>query len=242
MRGAGVMDDLRWWTVTGNVTAAVAARLPGALIGAAMLVTFAGILGPTWGGAVALCWFAAGALVLTGPGERAAASTVLRYRPAPQSWLAADVARPAPGRRIDVYVAPKAAGVFALGGHTVAVGQRSVGAGGRTPALRAATVSAVADLRAGRTRPELAMGWWSGPWLFAKLTVGAFAPRRWHPFFRLVGAVMVGASAVTCLRHGQPAAAALGVCMLADLALACLGRRRARAAVRLRTVPSLARA
>ena len=79
-------------------------------------------------------------------------------------------------------------------------------------------------------------------WLFAKLTVGAFVPRRWHPFFRLVGAVMVGASALTCLRHGQPAAAALGVCMLADLVLACLGRHRARAAVRLRTVPSLARA
>ena len=56
-----------------------------------MLVTFAGILGPTWGGAVALAWLAAGALVLTGPGERAAATTVLRYRPAPRSWLAADV-------------------------------------------------------------------------------------------------------------------------------------------------------
>lgn len=85
------------------------------------------------------------------------------------------------------------------------------------------------------------MGWWSGPWLFAKTAVGAFVPRRWHPFFRLVGAVMVGASVVTCLRHGQPAAAGLGVCMLADLALASLDRHRARAARR-RTVPSLARA
>ena len=78
---------------------------PPALIGAAMVVTFAGILGPTWGGAAALAWFAAGTLVLTGPGERAAATTVLRYRPAPRLWLAADVGRLAPGRRIDVYVA-----------------------------------------------------------------------------------------------------------------------------------------
>ena len=108
------MDDLRWWTVPGNVTAAVAARLPGALIGAVMLVVFAGILGPTWGGAVALGWLAAGALLLTRPGEHAAATTVLRYRPEPRLWLAADVGRLAPGHRIDVYVAPKAAGVFAL--------------------------------------------------------------------------------------------------------------------------------
>ena len=124
------MDDCRWWTVPGNVAAAVAARLPGALIGGAMLVTFAGILGPTWGGAVALAPLAAGALVLTRRGERLAATTVLRYRPAPGSWLAADVAWLALGRRIDVYVAPQASGAFALGGHTVAVGERSVGVGG----------------------------------------------------------------------------------------------------------------
>jgi hypothetical protein len=41
------MDDCRWWTVTRDVTAGVARRLPSALIGTAMLVTFAGILGPT---------------------------------------------------------------------------------------------------------------------------------------------------------------------------------------------------
>ena len=153
------MDDCRWWTVTRNVTAGVARRLPSALIGTAMLVTFAGILGPTWGAAVALGWLAAGALVLTRPGERLAATTVLRYRPAPKSWLAADVRQLAPRRRIDVYVAPKATGVFALGGHTVAIGERSVDAGTRSPALQAAARSAVAELRAGRTRPELAMGW-----------------------------------------------------------------------------------
>ena len=235
------MDDCRWWTVARDVTAGVARRLPSALIGTAMLVTFAGILGPTWGAAVALGWLAAGALVLTRPGERLAATTVMRYRPAPQSWLAADVRQLAPGRRIDVYVAPKATGVFALGGHTVAIGERSVDAGTRTAALQAAARSAVAELRAGRTRPELAMGWWSGPWLFAKLTAGAFLRSRWHPFFRLFS-VMVGMSVVTCLGHGQPVAAGLGVCLLADLALDYLGRRRAGAAARRRTVPSLARA
>ncbi|MHB8188484.1 MAG: hypothetical protein ACYDDU_20925 [Dermatophilaceae bacterium] len=146
----------------------------------------------------------------------------------------------APGRRIDVYVAPKATGVFALGGHTVAIGERSVDAGTRTAALQAAARQAVAELRAGRTRPELAMGWWSGPWLFAKLTAGAFLPPRWYPFFRLFGSVMVGMSVVTCLGHGQPVAAGLGVCLLADLALDYLGRRRAGAAARRRTVPSLA--
>ena len=130
------MDDCRWWTVARDVTAGVARRLPSALIGTAMLVTFAGILGPTWGAAVALGWLAGGALVLTRPGERLAATTVLRYRPAPQSWLAADVRQLAPGRRIDVYVAPKATGVFALGGHTVAIGERSVDAGTRSPALQ----------------------------------------------------------------------------------------------------------
>jgi len=234
------MDDCRWWTVTRDVTAGVARRLPSALIGTAMLVTFAGILGPTWGAAVALGWLAGGALVLTRPGERLAATTVMRYRPAPKSWLAADVRQLAPRRRIDVYVAPKATGVFALGGHTVAIGERSVDAGTRTAALQAAARSAVAELRAGRTRPELAMGWWSGPWLFAKLTAGAFLPPRWYPFFRLFGSVMVGMSVVTCLGHGQPVAAGLGVCLLADLALDYLGRRRAGAVARRRTVPSLA--
>jgi len=53
---------------------------------------------------------------------------------------------------------------------------------------------------------------------------------------------MVGMSVVTCLGQGQPVAAGLGVCLLADLALDYLGRRRAGAVARRRTVPSLARA
>lgn len=150
------MTDLRWWTVPCRVMGAVAARLPGALLGAAIFISFAGILGPDWGGALVLAWLAAGVLVLTRTGERLAATKVLRYRPAPQSWLAVDVARLAPGRKVDVYVAPMAAGVFALGGHTVAVGQWSVGTGVRTLNLQVATDTAVAQLRVGGTRPDLA--------------------------------------------------------------------------------------
>ena len=237
-----MMTDCRWWTVPGRVTAAVAARLPGALLGAAMFVSFAGILGPSWGGGLVLAWLAAGVLVLTRLGERLAATLVLRYRPAPRSWLAVDVDRLAPGRGVDVYVAPKAAGVFALGAHTVAVGQWSVGAGGRTPSLQAATAAAVAQLRAGGTRPDLAMGWWSGPWLLAKLVVGAFLGPRLQSVMRVVGSVLAGTSVFTCLSHAQPVGALLGACMLADLAVAHVSRRRLRVAARSRAIPTLARA
>ena len=230
------MEDLRWWAVWGNVAAAVAVRLPGALLGAAMLITFAGILGPDWGWRAGAGWLAAGGLVLTRPGERLAVIRMLRYGRPPQSWPAVDVAQLAPGRRIDVYVAPQASGVFALGGHTVAVGQGSVGAGGRTPELQAATVSAVAQLRAGRTRPDLAVIWWSGPWLFAKLVVGAFLGPRWQSVMRIIGSVVVGMAVFTCISQGQLLGAVLGVCMLADLAMAYLSRRRLRAA-RPRTIP-----
>ena len=236
------MTDCRWWTVSYRVTTAVAARLPGALLGAAMFVSFAGILGPSWGGGLVLAWLAAGVLVLTRRGERLAATVVLRYRPAPQSWLAVDVARLAPGRGIDVCMAPEAAGVFALGGHTVAVGQWSVGAGGRTPNLQAAAAAAVAQLRAGGTRPDLAMGWWSGPWLLAKVIVGAFLRTGLHSVMRVVGSGLAGMSVFTCLSHGQPVGALLAACMLADLAIAYRTRRRLRIAARSHAIPTLARA
>lgn len=235
------MTDLSWWTVPCRVIGAVAARLPGGMLGAAMFVSFAGIFGPEWGGGLLLAWLTAGVAVLTRPGERLAATRVLRYRPATQSWLAVDVARLAPGRKVDVYVAPMAAGVFALGGHTVAVGQRSVGTGGRTPNLQAETAAAVAQLRAGGTRPDLAMGWWSGPWLLAKLTVGAFLGPAMQSVMRVVGSVLAGMSVFTCLNHGQPVGALLAGCMLADLSVAYLGRRRVLLAARARAVPALAR-
>lgn len=112
-------------TVPANVAAGVLRRLAGALIGAAMLVTIVGVAGPAWGGAVALGWFSTGVLMLIRAGERMTARTLLRYRPAIGTWLAGEVARLAPGRQIDVYVAPAALGVFAVGGYTVAIGQRS---------------------------------------------------------------------------------------------------------------------
>ncbi len=226
------MAERRWWIVPANVAVGVGRRLAGAMVGAVMVITFAGMLGPTWGSAIALGWLAAGAATLTQPGERLLAMRVLRYRRAAGSWLAADVHRLAPGRRVDVYVAPQALGVFALGGHTVAVGERSVGDGTRTRALQAATVAAVADLRSGGTRPELALMWWSSPWVVAKMLLGALLPRRWHPFFRILGGGMLAVAVGTCLGQGQPVAAALGVCMLVDLTLAYVSRRRIRAAQR----------
>jgi len=211
-------------------------------LGATMFVSFAGVLGPDWGGALVLAWLTAGVLVLTRLGERLVVTRVLRYRTARQSWLAVDAAGLAGGRKVDVYVAPNAAGVFALGGHTVAVGQWSVGTGVRTPGLQAATATAVAQLRAGGTRADLAMGWWSGPWLLAKVIVGAFLRPGLQSVMRVVGSVLVGMSVFTFLNHGQPVAALLGVCMLADLAIAYLGRRRLRVAAQARAIPSLARA
>jgi len=88
---------------------------------------------------VALVWLMAGVAVLTRVGERAAVRSFLRYRPAAGSWLAADVAALAPGRRIEVYVAPGLSGVFCVGGHTVAAGARSVGIGTPAVALHAAS-------------------------------------------------------------------------------------------------------
>ena len=69
-----------------------------------------------------------------------------------------------------------------MGGHAVAIGDESRSPVGRTPALQEATRAAVADLCAGQTRPELALMWWSAPWAFAKMTLGALLPARWQPF------------------------------------------------------------
>ncbi len=233
-----VMDRREWWTVPVNVAVGVVRGLPAALIGVVMLVTFAGLLGPTWGGLAALAWLTAGVATLTRPGERLVVTAVLRYRRAAHSWLAAEVHRLAPGRRIEVYVAPHAFGVFAVGDHTIAVGQRSIEAATPTSALHAAAVAAVADLLAAKTRPQLAMTWWSAPWLLAKVTMGYLVPARWHPLLRILGCALMGMAVATCLRQGQPIAAALGVCMIADLALAYLARHQLRAAAR-RTLPTL---
>ncbi len=213
-----------------NVTAGVLVRLPGAVIGAAMVVTFAGILGPTWGAAIGYGWLAGGVLASTRQGERLLAVTVMRFRRASDSWLAAEVNRLAPGRRYEVYVAPMTSGVFALGGYTVGIGEYSVGNGVPTPALQAAAVAAVGELRSGRTRSEVAMTWWTLPWLFTKMTLGFLVPRRWHPVLRVLASVMFTVAVLTCVRGGQLAAAALGVCFIGDLLLAANARRRTRGA------------
>jgi hypothetical protein len=213
--------------VPANTALGVGRRLPGAVIGSVLVVAFAGMLGPTWGPVIAFGWLGAGALLLTRPGERILARGVLRYRPAAESWLAADVHRLAPRRRIDVDVAAHARGVFPLGGHTIAIGDQSLSAG-RTPALQEAIQTAVAALCAGRTRSELPLMWWSAPWVLAKMTLGRALPRRWQSFFRVAVLPVLGMAVVTCLSHGQVAAAGLGGCVIADLAFAYAGSRPAR--------------
>jgi len=172
------------------------------------------------------------ALTLTGPVERLLAVTVFRYRRAGDSWLAAEVRRLAPGRRYEVYVAPGTSGVFALGGHTVGIGEHSVDDGLPTPELQQATAAAVAYLRAGRTRPELAMDWLAFPWFFVKLTVATVLPRRLHPVARTLAVCWCTAAAVMSPAHGQVGAAVLGACLVADLLLAARARRRQRRAGR----------
>jgi len=220
------------WTVLANIGVGVGRRLPAALIGAVMVVTFTGMLGPTWGPVIAVSWMVAGLAVLTRSGERLFATRVLRYRPAVSSWLAADVHRLAPGRRVDVYLAPPAGAVFAVGGHGLAIGDQCLDPVGRAPSHREAMRAAMGDLCTGRTSPELALMWWSAPWVFAKMTVGAFLPAHCRTFFQIVGGVLLGMAVLTCLRHGQTIAAAIGTCMLADLALAFASRRRILAAKR----------
>ena len=133
--------------------------------------------GPT-GLLLAAVWVVAGLLTLSRFAERVLARTVLRYRPAPGSWLEAEVRQLLPRRSVEVYVAPKASGVFALGGHTIGLGEASIGAGGPTAGLLAATSAAAAEQRDGRTRPEPPLMWWGLPWWFAKQIPGGLLPRR----------------------------------------------------------------
>ena len=155
------------WRVVGNITATTASRLPSAVLGAVFGIEVGVILGPI-GMLLAAGWLLAGLATGTPLGERALARVVLRYRPADGSWLEAEVRRLAPGRRVRVYVAPKASGVVALGGHTIGLGELSVGSGAPTPALLQATSAAVLELRSGKTRPELPLLWLSLPWWFAR--------------------------------------------------------------------------
>ena len=145
----------------------------------------------------------------------------------------------APRRRYQVYVAPGTSGVFALGGHAVGVGEHSVGGGGPTPALQHATAAAVDDLRGGRTRPELAMGWWAFPWYFAKLTAATLLPRRLHAVARAAAVWWYIAATVITAGHGRVRGAVLGGCVVTDLLLSAHSRRRRRRDANARAVPQL---
>ncbi len=72
--------------------ATVAWRLPGALMGVALFMVAGSMLGPP-GLLLAVAWLFAGLLTVTRGGERLLVRTVLRYRPAPGSWLDAEVRR-----------------------------------------------------------------------------------------------------------------------------------------------------
>ena len=215
----------RLWTVPVNVAATVAWRLPGALMGVVLVVVAGSMLGPP-GFLLAVLWLVAGLVTLPRFGERLLTRTVLRYRPAPGSWLEAEVRRLLPGRRVDVYVAPKASGVFALGGHTIGLGEASLGAGAATPALLMATAAAVDELRRGPTRPELPLMWWAAPWWVAKQIPRHLVPRRWRPLIKMWAVLLLVAAIVSSVHGGSPSAVALTVCGVTDLFITGMRSRR----------------
>jgi len=215
----------RLWTVPVNVAATVAWRLPGALMGVVLVVVAGSLLGPP-GFLLAVLWLVAGLVTLPRFGERLLTRTVLRYRPAPGSWLEAEVRRLLPGRRVDVYVAPKASGVFALGGHTIGLGEASLGAGAANPALLMATAAAVDELRRGPTRPELPLMWWAAPWWVAKQIPRHLVPRRWRPLIKMWAVLLLVAAIVSSVHGGSPSAVALTVCGVTDLFITGMRSRR----------------
>ena len=175
---------------------------------------------------LAVLWLVAGLVTLSRLGERLLTRTVLRYRPAPGSWLEAEVRRLLPGRRVDVYVAPKATGVFALGGHTIGLGEASrcwrshpAPAGGhcgrgRRAAPRTHPARAAADLVGGavvgrQTDPPTPG---AAPVAAADQGVG--------------GPLLVAVSIVSSVHGGSPSAVALTVCGLSDLCITSMRSRR----------------
>ena len=224
MRDAGAR---RWWTAPVNTAGTVLWRLPGALLGAILFVAAGSMLGPP-GLLLALIWLLTGALTGFRFGERVLARTVLRYRPAPGSWLDAEVRRLLPGRRVDVYVAPKAVGVFALGGYTIGLGETSVGSGAPTPALLAATAAAARELSAGRTRPELPLLWWGVPWWFARQIPGHLLPRRLQPLLKVWAVGVAAAAVVNGVQVGHPSVIVLVGLAATDLCIRGIRGRRQR--------------
>ncbi len=233
------------WIRAGQVAAGIGRLAPAVVLSLFLVVMatsfLAAFLGVTAGTLLATVWLLTGFTVLTRVGERAAVRAVLRYRPAPGSWLAADVAALTPGRRVQVYVAPALSGVFSVGGHSIAVGARPAGAGVRTPLLQAGTVDAVGDLARWRTRVQLPMLWWASPWLICVWAVGSILGPRLMGFMRVVAPAFLVAGTVISLGQGQFAAAGLGVVILADAILSKVARSRQQAQART-PIPTLAAA
>lgn len=229
------------WGRAVRVAAGIGRLAPAAVLSLFLLVMAAAFLGPTRGTLLVAVWLLTGFAVLTRVGEQAAVRGVLRYRPAPGSWLAADVAALTPGRRVQAWVAPARTGVFSVGGHSIAVGARSAGSGAATPLLQAATVDAVADLDRWRTRAQLPMMWWAGPWLTCMWLLASILGPRLMGFLRLVAPAFLAAGTVISLGQGQFTAAGLGVVILADAILSKLGRSRQQSQART-PVPTLAAA
>jgi hypothetical protein len=201
-----------------------------------MLFAAAGsMLGPP-GLLLALVWLLTGALTASRLGERAVARTLLHYRPAQGSWLDAEVRQLLPLGRVDVYVAPRADGLFALGGHTIGLGESSLGAGVPTPVLLAATAAAAHELRSGRTRPELPLMWWCVPWWFAKQIPGRLLPRRLLPLIKLWAVGVVAAAFVNGVQTGHLFVLVLIGLAVTDLAIGGVrsrpGLRRSQPALR----------
>jgi hypothetical protein len=207
------------------------------VLGAVFGIEAGVVLGPI-GMLVALGWLLAGLATGSRLGERVLARVVLRYRPAAGSWLEAEVRRLAPGRRVSVYVAPKATGVFALGGYTIGLGELSVSSGAPTPALLQATADAVLELRSGKTRPELPLLWWSLPWWSARELAVRMVPRRLMPLLRLCFVASMVAGAVNGVQVGRPYVGVLVAVMLADMAIRASRGRRQRQPTRPRLQPA----
>jgi hypothetical protein len=129
--------------------------------------------------------------------------------------------------------------VSALGGHTIGLGEASVGAGDPTPGLLAATAAAAAEqLRAGRTRPGLPLLWWCLPWWFAKKIPGRLLPRRWQPLAKLWAICVVAAAMAGGVQTGHPSVIVVTGLAITDLCITAVRGRRQRRPVPRRLQPA----
>ena len=138
-----------------------------------------------------------------------------------------------------MYVAPKAAGVFALGRHTIGLGGASAGSGAPTPALLAATAAAAGELCSDRTWPELSLLWWGVPWWFARQIPGHLLPRRWKPLLKVWGVGVGAAAVVHGVQVGHPFVVVLVFLAATDLCIRGIRGRQQRRRLHRRGFPQL---